>query len=271
MPNPILKNSYKIPESIKTQTLPTMNYSQSLDFGDRGYFNVPSNFKYVGRNNKVHTWSEGRAAIGTGQSSWLDNWNKARLKTGRFNDQLGLDPNLGKTNLELQKQNRDTTQFIFNPDVKVQKVDNRTAFGYYDPNKHTGWLGSTATSTQPTLFIHETSHASRAVPQYQKISNIIDSKTYSDPYLDDPNEVYSRLNELRYTYKLDPTKEYDDKEIERLKRKSKNGFDILNRYDTSTLKQLINDVAQVSQSTNPLLAKCGIKLPILFKKNGNKY
>lgn len=35
----------------------------------------------------------------------------------------------------------------------------------------------------------------------------------------------------------------------------------------NTLLKLINDVI----STNPLLTKYGIKIPILFKKNGNKY
>lgn len=59
---------------------------------------------------------------------------------------------------------------------------------------------------------------------------------------------------------MDPSKEYDEKEIER---KSKR---ILNRYDTLIFKQLINDVTQVSQSINPLLVKHKLKLLILFKK-----
>lgn len=265
MPNPKLQNSYKLPSNISDLSAQTQPFSSQLQFGELGYFDIPSNFQYVTPiNNKVR-----RAAIGTAHSEWKDKWDQARLKTGRFDSQLGLDPTLNKPNWQIQKENRDTAKFLYTPDEKTRSINGVSAYGSYDPMSHTGWLGNRAVNNT-TVFVHESAHSSRAVPQLNKIESILDRSLYNDPYLDDSDEIHSRLNELRYFYNLDPSHEYTPKEIDKLKKK-KNGFNILNRYDDNTLLKLINDVASVSQSTNPLLAKFGTKLPILFKKNGKKY
>lgn len=89
--------------------------------------------------------------------------------------------------------------------------------------------------------IHERTHALNAEPQEKTIGTIVDENKYNDKYLDDEREIYSRLMEFRYKYKLSPnktiTKQYLDNHREELKDKR------LDRYDDDLLLKLFNDVA----------------------------
>ena len=49
-------------------------------------------------------------------NNWLDNWNKARLNTGNFNDQLGNGL------LEQQKQNRDNTPIFYDSQTRDEEL-----------------------------------------------------------------------------------------------------------------------------------------------------
>lgn len=67
-----------------------------------------------------------------------------------------------------------------------------------------------------------------------------------DEYLDNQDEIYSRLNQIRYRNGLDPKKKYTEKEIEDMRRKGMltlpNG-DGLERYTNKFIQHLLNDVA----------------------------
>lgn len=245
-------------------------------------------------------------------NKWLDDWNKARYNTGRFNDQLG------NNQINIQKYNRDTTPVFHSNDERDKALDitnpiaqryynsnigiistNPIRFkgGFYDQkdnfiqvvspkqreyleNKFTSRLSNQQNQYEymspewqqieaqkkeiSTIFknnnydsqlLHEQSHASKAIPQESKISTMI---PIQDEYLDDPSEIYSRLNQLRQYYKLDPNKIYQKSDIKNLKGP---GFDILNRYDDKTILRLLNEVAD--NNTKPELvnyAQEGIKL-----------
>lgn len=245
-------------------------------------------------------------------NKWLDDWNKARYNTGRFNDQLG------NNQINIQKYNRDTTPVFNSSDERDKALDitNPIAQRYYNSNigivstnpirfkggfydqkdnfiqivspKQREYLENKFTSRLSnqqnqyeymspewqqieaqkkeigTIFknnsydsqlLHEQSHASKAIPQESKISTII---PVEDEYLDNPSEIYSRLNQLRQYYKLDPNKIYQKSDIKNLKGP---GFDILNRYDDKTVLRLLNEVAD--NNTKPELvnyAQEGVKL-----------
>ena len=245
-------------------------------------------------------------------NKWLDDWNKARYNTGRFNDQLG------NNQINIQKQNRDTTPIFHSSEErdKALGITNPIYQRYYNSNlgivgtnpirfkggfysykdnfiqmvspkqreylenKFTDRLTNQQkqyeymspewqqieaqkkevgnifkTNSYDSQLLHEQSHASRAIPQETKIGTMVPTE---DKYLDDPSEIYSRLNQLRQYYKLDPSKIYQKSDIKKLKGP---GFDILNRYDDKTILRLLNEVAD--NNTKPELvnyAQEGIKL-----------
>lgn len=203
--------------------------------------------------------------IGQGLHPYLDNWNQQRSKNKKYQDQLGSGQ------LELQKQNRDKTivKQLFEGNIE-NTVWRKPASGAFIPEQNLIKLGESAWNN-PSIVLHEYSHASRAIPQEQKIQSIMtQSPQYNNKYYDSPTEIYSRLMEARQNLNLDPNKQYNTKQIEQLKDKAasqnqSNNF--WNRYETPILKQLINDVASINKIQNPLLSKFGSKLPILYNEN----
>ena len=245
-------------------------------------------------------------------NKWLDDWNKARYNTGRFNDQLG------NNQINIQKQNRDNAPVFHSSEErdKALGITDPIAQRYYNSNlgivgtnpirfkggfyerkdkfiqmvspKQREYLENKVTSrltnqqnqyeymspewqqieaqkkevgnifktnSYDSQLLHEQSHASLAIPQETKISTIVPTE---DQYLDDPSEIYSRLNQLRQYYKLDPSKIYQKSDIKKLKGP---GFDILNRYDDKTILRLLNEVAD--NNTKPELvnyAQDGLKI-----------
>ena len=245
-------------------------------------------------------------------NKWLDDWNKARYNTGRFNDQLG------NNQINIQKWNRDNAPVFHSSEErdKALGITNPIAQRYYNSNlgiistspirfkggfyerkdkfiqmvspKQREYLENKFTSRltnqqkqyeymspewqqieaqkkevgnifktngYDSQLLHEQSHASRAIPQETKISTIVPTE---DKYLDDPSEIYSRLNQLRQYYKLDPNKIYQKSDIKKLRGP---GFDILNRYDDKTILRLLNEVA--NNNTKPELvnyAQDGLKI-----------
>jgi hypothetical protein len=75
---------------------------------------------------------------------------------------------------------------------------------------------------------------------------------YESDYLDDPDEINSRVMEFRYANKLDPSRKYTIQEIRKMKDFGDGGpswpdgkrpLELLERYDDETLLWLINDLA----------------------------
>ena len=64
-----------------------------------------------------------------------------------------------------------------------------------------------------------------------------------DSYLDDPTEIYSRLNEFRYKNKLNPKHKVTNEELQKLKENSEDRK-LLDRYNDDFLLHLLNNVAQ---------------------------
>lgn len=206
---------------------------------------------------------------------FLDEWNTQRLSTGRYNDQLG------NGQLELQKQRRESARVFSSPQAygadmysksnpvfvtpdktpeqaKLESYQRAIDYGKrtkervnatlpngniiggeYSPVSHAIWLRD----DNPSSKLHEDSHATGKIPQKQKIADIIGTEDTSDtPYLDRPDEIYSRLMQLREANKIDPAQEWSEKDIKELKKNAKD-FNILNRYKPEIIQQLFNDVA----------------------------
>lgn len=198
--------------------------------------------------------------LGKGSHPYIDNWNQQRSQNKKYQDQLT------PKQLDIQKQNRDNTivqQLFDQPTISTQFGP---ADAGYIQEQNKIKLGSNAWN-RPSIVLHEYAHASKAIPQESKIQSIISNTKYNDSYYDSPTEIYSRLMEARQIQNLDPNKQYNTKQIEKLKEQaaSKNqSNNFWDRYETPILKRLINDVAGITKiQTNPLLSKFGSKLPIL--------
>lgn len=111
---------------------------------------------------------------------------------------------------------------------------------YYSPD---------VTEFPETTGVHEAAHGlGHNKPQEIVIEKrgIKPVRGGSNAYIDKPTEIYSRLQELRSHYNLDPQSVQNDEDIQKLKADaaaSGHGFDILNRYSDEDIKFLLNDVA----------------------------
>lgn len=97
-------------------------------------------------------------------------------------------------------------------------------------------------------MIHELAHSMEAKPQESKISDIMKGAKVdggSNPYLESPTEIHSRLMQIRHDLGLDPRKNYTIDDLQELK-KNGNKYNILDRYDDNTILRLLNEVASVS-------------------------
>lgn len=218
-----------------------------------------------------------RAYKTTGNSKFYDDWNARRLATGRYSNQINDEV------IANQKANRDDTSVLINPNMpyytenngritggiatagtpmKFTTEDGRTGINF---GRRTGTkinVGSESLIPGTTILTHELGHASVANPQYNKIKEIIGNK-YSDPYLDKPEEIYSRLMEIRQAYGLNPDIVYTPDEVKNIVNQSYNKDknsnikfntgrynNFMGRYDTETLTRLINDVASRNNNTD---------------------
>lgn len=227
-------------------------------------------------------------------NQFLDGWNQARLNTGRFDDQLGNGL------MEQQKLNRDNTPIYYNsgafanatflrgnPIIYTKQetlqdginrykqqlgsfvsstrkrlasptdktyIQNGMIQGEYNPVARTIYVNKDATDQQSTET-HEQSHASKATPQEQKVSEIIQGSSY----LNDPVEVYARLMQLREANNIDPNQVWDKKQLKEFK-KNAIDFNILNKYSDEQILRLFNEVADIGNNSELMLAKKGNKI-----------
>ena len=221
-------------------------------------------------------------------NEFLDNWNKTRLATGRFDDQLGG----GK--LEQQKASRDSAPIITNPSIYGQisyhrgmipmgakdtppevianrymdevknyatKTRNRilspdpytggTIKGEYNPIGHTIYYDSGAVNA-PSHLLHEQTHASKARPQEAKTAEILKKHgEIKHSYWDSPegDEPYARLMQVREANKIDPNKVWDKESYKEFK-KTATDFNFLNRYSDDAVIEIFNNVADAGNLSN---------------------
>lgn len=216
-------------------------------------------------------------------NQFLDEWNTARLATGRF------DAQLGNGNLEQQKANRDsapifstpnafasraalrgvvpirlssdTDQMVidrYNSDLRVQAnklfktvtsaEEGKERKGTYDRDSHTIYVKPDS----PETLIHEQSHASKARPQEAKIAEILKNNDETKSlYYDDPTgrEPYGRLMQVREANQIDPNKVWDKESYKEFK-KNAIDFNFLNRYSDDTVIDIFNNVADAGDIRN---------------------
>lgn len=196
-----------------------------------------------------------------GDLDFIDNWNRERLSTGRF------DAQLGNGNLELQRNNKDTTPIFSssraaishsankaNPFVegmdlnkrmlsvkatmdKISKQQSNNTKGFYIPGAI--YVNKEYSEIDPTIITHEKAHASQANPQEAKISEIYGTSNES-PYLLRPTEIYSRLMQFRESNNISPNKIFTKEDLSNYKNNDYQLFDL--GTEDQTLK-LLNEVA----------------------------
>lgn len=253
-------------------------------------FNAQELYKDINRLNddgtKYKIGGRKKAELGTendipkyGNSEFLDNWNTARLSTGRFNDQLG------DNKLERQKESRDSARVYTNPKVfgmisaknefinrygndntklsnnmkdiigrskTIQNYINKDNIGgTYYPAGHTLYIKPDSYILDNTIFDHEVAHASNANEQENKISEITGYNSDSS-YLFKPTEIYSRMTQFRKANNINPLTVWDKDTIKELRNNSKD-YDLFNIFDDDTMIRLFNEVASVNNNnlTNP--------------------
>lgn len=104
-------------------------------------------------------------------------------------------------------------------------------------------------ATDRSVILHELSHSTQDKYNIQssKIDDILkrhqkENHNY-DKYYDNPDEVYSRMNQFRYDNNIRPEDIITKEQIEQWKDSSIDN-EFINRYSTNTLLDLLNSVAQ---------------------------
>lgn len=253
-------------------------------------FNAQEYYKDINRLNddgtKYKCGGRKKAELGAendipkyGNSEFLDNWNTARLATGRFDNQLGD----GK--IEKQAESRNTAKVYTNPKVfgmisaknefinkygndntklsnnikdiigrskTIQNYINKDNIGgTYYPAGHTLYIKPDNYALDNTIFEHEAAHASNANEQENKISEITGYNSDSS-YLFKPTEIYSRMTQFRKANNINPSTVWNKDTIKELRNNSKD-YDLFNIFDDDTMIKLFNEVASVNNNnlTNP--------------------
>lgn len=175
----------------------------------------------------------------------------------------------------MAKEALDALKYKYEPWEQVQSIStNRLSNigGYYDHSTHTVHLPYTIkhknengnilkeidVSNIPSIYVHETAHGAFIEPEQSiQINRLLDPK-YNDSYLDSPTEINSRLMQLRFQNGFNPNHIFTKEEVENLKQNPNViDYDILNRYDSETIVNLLNEVASNKITSNPNLAKHG--------------
>lgn len=144
---------------------------------------------------------------------------------------------------------------LYMAQMAINKLNPLSGFvhGWYQPKQETA-----DPSIVYTFFpsksdkVHETTHAIQGTDQYNKINEILKQNKYkqSNIYLDDAEEINSRLMEFRLQNNIDPTHKFTPKEIQKLRKqhnpwyKTKDKYNLFNRYNDNIILQLLNNVAE---------------------------
>lgn len=167
---------------------------------------------------------------------WLEDWYKSRKGLVKQNVKQVLPIPLPVTEslvFNALKRNLDLTRAKINP----SKVPDN-ASGVYYPFGRRIFLTDGSTSTA----IHEWTHGSlpdaqeKVIKKYQDNfgDTIYDNKTITpDEYLDNPQEIYARLMQLRYSINADPNHKFTKEEIQNIKKEHLDHYTLTNRLKSS--------------------------------------
>lgn len=200
---------------------------------------------------------------------WLEDWYKSRKGLVKQNVKQVLPIPLPVTEslvFNALKRNLDLTRAKINP----SKVPDN-ASGVYYPFGRRIFLTDGSTSTA----IHEWTHSSlpdaqeKVIKKYQDNfgDTIYDNKTIApDEYLDNPQEIYARLMQLRHSINADPNHKFTivpEESTVTPHYNKENTYNLLNRYSDDFLLYLFNNVAQAptKKKDATLYAQLGLKLP----------
>lgn len=153
---------------------------------------------------------------------WVKNWYKNRRPQIKNNIQQNLKipvPVTGTFGYNLLAHNMDLTTAVVDPSKLQENID-----GVYRPWGRKIYLRTDS----PSTAIHEWVHSSRPdsqIKEIDKIKDLLGDSFYDqeyvtpDEYLDDSQEIYSRLMQLRHALNIDPNHQFTNEEIDELKRK----------------------------------------------------
>lgn len=167
---------------------------------------------------------------------WLEDWYKSRKGLVKQNVKQVLPIPLPVTEslvFNALRRNLDLTRAKIDP----SKVPDN-ASGVYYPFGRRIFLTDGSTSTA----IHEWTHSSlpdaqeKVIKKYQDNfgDTVYDNKTITpDEYLDNPQEIYARLMQLRYSINTDPNHKFTKEEIQNIKKEHLDHYTLTNRLKSS--------------------------------------
>lgn len=223
------------------------------------------------------------------QAAFYQNWlnqrrgqlteNMQYSKTGRplnalYHNVTGKDREFVSEEFYRQKNNIDSASYYA---VKPSPNEETgvTPSGVYYPSDNEIQVDPKYDNT--TTEVHERTHSAKAYPQQAKIKDLTDKgkiggetkfkDTYTEKsaeYLSDPDEIYSRVMELRYDSNIDPNVDPTKEDIEKY-RKSNSGRkgpsynDLFDMYDNDELEIILREVAEKApqQKNDTMIAAYG--------------
>lgn len=227
------------------------------------------------------------------QKQWLNDWLKSRSKQmaenidfysnqnvyGSSMDRMHVSPfffqdkeeNAAKIIQEqLQHANNTPIYDYREPWVSANKnIPNRKEFlkmnsgvqgAYHKKYGQPNTISISPIATDRSVILHELSHSTQDKYNIQssKIDDILkrhqkENHNY-DKYYDNPDEVYSRMNQFRYDNNIRPEDIITKEQIEQWKDSSIDN-EFINRYSTNTLLDLLNSVAQTFENGGEVTRK----------------
>lgn len=140
------------------------------------------------------------------------------------------------------------------------KMNSKVQGAYHKKYGQPNTISISPIATDRSVILHELSHSTQDKYgiQSSKIDDILkrhqkENHNY-DKYYDNPDEVYSRMNQFRYDNNIKPEDIITEEQIEQWKDSSiDNQF--INRYSTNTLLDLLNSVAQTFENGGEVTRK----------------
>ena len=227
------------------------------------------------------------------QKQWLNDWLKSRSKQMAENIDFYSNQNVYGSSMDrmhvspfffqdkekyaakiiqeqLQYANNIPIYDYREPWVAANKnIPNRKEFlkmnsgvqgAYHKKYRQPHTISVSPIATDRSVILHELSHSTQDKYSIQssKIDDILkrhqkENHNY-DKYYDNPDEVYSRMNQFRYDNNIKPEDIITEEQIEQWKDSSiDNQF--INRYSTNTLLDLLNSVARAFENGGEVTRK----------------
>ena len=143
---------------------------------------------------------------------------------------------------------------------EILKMNSGVQGAYHKKYRQPHTISVSPIATDRSVILHELSHSTQDKYSIQssKIDDILkrhqkENHNY-DKYYDNPDEVYSRMNQFRYDNNIKPEDIITEEQIEQWKDSSiDNQF--INRYSTNTLLDLLNSVARAFENGGEVTRK----------------